>query len=317
MQWIKSSVEIVPQEFGMINGYKHIEKVSRNCYKSEDRTTEDSYKKMLDLLMARKHYSPLEHFIIYLTISTNDAILDYLDITNKYEKNKFSRMIVETSNFKTTAYITTNFRVIVENEWQDDLKYMTEPSKHILGVTVKVNCSIGVSREWNRHRISIAEQSTRYCNYSKDKFGSEITYVIPEWIYRVRDEYAQTNDPLTSFSRAYLYELNNNDLVKTLACFDRTVAAYMDNLIVSEQTYMYCLTSEEGEKLIPQEARGLLPLDTATSVYYTAYLDQWANFFDLRCATNAHPDIRVLANDLKSKFEENKWNTTLDIVDTD
>lgn len=128
----------------MINGYKHIEKVSRNCYRSENKITEDSYKEMLDLLMTRKHYSPLEHFIIYLTVKSDCApMFDYLNLTKRYSENKYSRIVME--NY--TAYITTNFRVIVENKWQDDLKYMTEPSKHVLGVTVKVNCSIGVSRE--------------------------------------------------------------------------------------------------------------------------------------------------------------------------
>lgn len=276
-----------------------------NCYRSEDRITEDSYKKMLDLLMTRKHYSPLEHFIIYLTISTNDAILDYLDLTNKYKKNKFSRMVVETSGYRTTAYITTNFRVIVENEWQDDLKYMTEPSKHILGVTAKVNCSIGVSREWNRHRISVAEQSTRYCNYSKDKFGSELTYIVPEWIYRVREKYSETTNSLTGKNRLYLYDLNENSLIRTLSYIDKTVARYIEGLKRDEEDYMYFLSTSEGEKLTPQEARGRLPLDLATSVYYTAYMDQWNHFFDLRCANNAHPDIRVLATDLKTKFKEN------------
>lgn len=132
-----------------------------------------------------------------------------------------------------------------------------------------------------------------------------MTYIVPEWIYRVRKNYAETIDSLTKTKRPYLYDLNESNLIRALTCLDRTVARYIDGLKRDEEDYMYFLSTDEGERLIPQEARGRLPLDLATSVYYTAYIDQWENFFDLRCANNAHPDIRVLANDLKTKFKEN------------
>jgi thymidylate synthase (FAD) len=66
MRLIKSSVEIIPQDSGLLNGYKHIEKAARNCYKSEDKITDTSYKQMMDILSNKGHLSPLEHCAIYL-----------------------------------------------------------------------------------------------------------------------------------------------------------------------------------------------------------------------------------------------------------
>ena len=82
------------------------------------------------------------------------------------------------------AYVTLNYRHIVENGWIDDLQYLCDPTEHHeRRYTFKVTTSIGVTRELNRHRVnSIAEQSTRYCNYSKDKFGNEVTFCIPSWM---------------------------------------------------------------------------------------------------------------------------------------
>lgn len=80
------------------------------------------------------------------------------------------------------AYITTNARVLIENNWLEDLQYMCEPTKyHAKRISVKFTTSIGITRELIRHRVfSFMNESTRYCNYSKGKFGSELTFVIPE-----------------------------------------------------------------------------------------------------------------------------------------
>lgn len=190
MRFVNSSVELVPQMPGMIGVYKHIEKAMRNCYKSEDKIDETSYERMLKIAQDKHHYSPLEHGSIYLKVSIN--ILgnnEYIELVNFYTGNPYSRVVLASKDDKIEAlhtdhylYITTNFRVIVENDKYDDLQYMCEPEpEHERRITFKVVSSIGVSREFNRHRtMSVSEQSTRYCNYSKDKFGSELTYVIPQ-----------------------------------------------------------------------------------------------------------------------------------------
>lgn len=80
------------------------------------------------------------------------------------------------------AYITTNARVIFENGWEDDLKYMCEPTEfHEKRVTVKFITSIIIVREILRHRhFSFLNESTRYCNYAKGKFNSELTFIKPD-----------------------------------------------------------------------------------------------------------------------------------------
>lgn len=79
-------------------------------------------------------------------------------------------------------HVTTNARVIFEHGWEDDLKWLNEPTEfHHQRITVKFTTSVGIVREIIRHRkFSFLNESTRYCNYSKDKFGNELTFIIPQ-----------------------------------------------------------------------------------------------------------------------------------------
>lgn len=151
MRLINSSFEVLPQAPGLEGMYKQIEIGARNCYKSEDKITDGSAEKMVEFLTGRKHYSPLEHGTVYLAIPfkynsaphTADHAYEY--ITNKYSKVNIS---------DNTLYITTNYRVLVENNWLEDLKYLCEPTEcHEKRVSVMVTCAIGISREFNRHKI--------------------------------------------------------------------------------------------------------------------------------------------------------------------
>lgn len=151
--------------------------------------------------------------------------------------------------------------------------------------------------------MSISEQSTRYCNYTKGKFGSQITYVIPQWVYNRQKSLEDSIDPLDGSSLEYIKDLNGENLLNELSCHDRAVAAWMEHLENTEQNYSYLINEYEFKA---QEARGILPLDTATCVFYTAFVSDWKKFFNLRCSEAAHPDIRVLANSLHKQFEERK-----------
>lgn len=268
MKLIRSSFKVLPQAPGLEGMYKQIEIGARNCYKSEDKITEGSAEKMVEFLEGRGHYSPLEHGTVYLT-------LEWWQIGKmlKYLFNKYSKI----RRFK---YVTTNYRVVVENNWSKDLIYLAEPTEfHAKRVSVMVDCAIGISREFNRHRVfSISEQSTRYCNYSKDKFGEEITYVIPSWATNLTPEY---NDLECN-------GISHNELV------------LLDSLKQSERQYMVMING--GAK--PQEARDVLPLATATTVMYTGFVSDWKHFFKLRTSIGAHPDARAIAIPLEEKFNE-------------
>ena len=127
--------------------------------------------------------------------------------------------------------------------------------------------------------LSVSEQSTRYCNYSKDKFGVEITYVIPSWATNLSPEY---NDLECS-------GIDHNELV------------LLDSLKQGERHYMVMMRN--GAK--PQEARDVLPLATATTVMYTGFVSDWKHFFDLRAIGTTgkpHPQAFELANPLMEDF---------------
>lgn len=107
-----------------------------------------------------------------------------MDIVNFYSHNKYSRIKEYTEDhYEIFYYITTNMRVILENDRIDDLQYFTEPTdKHIQRICFKITTDRGVTHELVRHRIfSWCQESTRYCNYSLGKFNNEITYIIPPW----------------------------------------------------------------------------------------------------------------------------------------
>lgn len=169
MRLIKSSFEVLPQAPGLEGLYKQIEIGARNCYKSEDKITEGSAEKMVEFLKGRGHYSPLEHGTVYLKISHTSPVADrnYMKSMNTivfYKRNKYSKVVDRTEDhFHHDVYITTNYRVLVENNRLDDLKYLCEPTEHHeKRVSVMVTCAIGISREFNRHRtFSVSEQSTR------------------------------------------------------------------------------------------------------------------------------------------------------------
>ena len=194
---IKPSFEILEQKPGAIGLLQHIERCGRTCYKSEDKITEDSAEKFVDMLVRRGHTAMVEHGTVYLKYD----IIEHgsMNLPNKYHFNKYSVVTVgneplhgyETPEYKekfdghTYAYITTNYRVLLQNDWLDDLKYQCEPTEHhVKRVTVKFVCDRGVSHEFVRHRVfSFAQESTRYCNYSKDQLDKQGTFILPFGLY--------------------------------------------------------------------------------------------------------------------------------------
>lgn len=169
MKLIKASAEIIPQGLGLEGIYKHIELAGRTCYKSLDKITEDSAKHFVDRMIKSGHGAMLEHGTVYLYLEYTSPLSDvnYLkttEIEHKHAKNKYSKvMSISPDYHKTQCYITTNLRVLVENNWLDDLEYLCEPTEyHERRVTVKFVTDQGILREFTRHRVfSFAVESTR------------------------------------------------------------------------------------------------------------------------------------------------------------
>lgn len=253
----KPQYEIWMQNPGELGIYQQIERAGRVCYKSENNTTEDSAKPFVGRMIEHEHYAMLEHGTVYLTC--NHGELPF------YASNKFSH--VNTIDGK--DYITTNLRVMAENKTLEDLKYRTdfEKGKHELRITVHFTTQIAITREYNRHRAnSMAEQSTRYCNYTKNKFGSEISINLPTW---VKGDLEINDEKFVELCEDVANE-ETNDWTPIDAWLFANQAA--------EFAYMKLIAM--GCK--PQEARVILPLDTNTELVHTAFVSNWKHFFDLR-----------------------------------
>lgn len=134
-------------------------------------------------------------------------------------------------------------------------------------ITVKFVVDRGISHELVRHRLaSYCQESTRYCNYAKDDFGSEITFIIPDYLTYKSDAWN----------------------------------IWKDNMKACEDAYFKLL--EFG--LSPQEARAVLPNSLKTEVIMTANLREWRLFFKLRTASAAHPQMREVTRPLLDELKE-------------
>ena len=284
MKIIEPSFEILEQKPGIDGIYKQIELAGRTCYKSENKITADSAKGFVERMISNKHYAMLEHGTVYLKMFVNNPKV------KNYETNKYSKVNTPLDRF---SYITTNLRVIVENGWMDDLDFLCDPTEyHDKRATVLFHTQIAITREFNRHRVnSMAESSTRYCNYSKDKFGNELSVNIPEWVDTV------CIDDLSGRFKTMCQIISDGYEEEDMDAIDWW---YFGNL-AAEMAYMNLIRL--GKK--PQEARVILPLDTNTDLVHTAFVSDWKHFFDLRAhgTTGApHPDAKALALPLYEEF---------------
>ena len=292
MKLINPSVELIQQQPGLVGMYKHIEKCARTCYKSENKITEDSYKKMYDNLVQRGHLAMLEHGTVYLKKEVW-SLLQAQEIVEKFGKYSKYNLV------GWILYITTNMRVIIENHLEDYLEYICEPTEfHERRITLKFITNIGVTREGNRHRVnSIAEESTRYCNYSDaNKFGEDITFIKPTWISW--EDLGQNNN---------CKELVLKDAIDVYS-INKQVGTYLDNLIQSEEAYKELINLGWS----PQQAREVLPLATKSEVVYTAFASDWKHWFDLRLAGTTgkpHPNMKEIAELAQQELVKNNlWN---------
>ena len=299
MKLIKASFNIIEQGPSIDGIYKIIEQAGRVCYKSEDKITEDSAKEFVERMIKSGHGAMLEHGTVYLKAKTkvyggmgSETVECPLD---KYAKNPYSVVTGDNTFIPNYLYVTTNLRVLVENKWFDDLKYQCEPTEfHEKRVTVHFVCDRGVSHEFVRHRVfSFAQESTRYCNYSKDKFGNELTFILPPWV----DE-------------RQLGEQNSQELLIQMGSLSNPTYTQED---LNELYFLFSLASSEVQyfNLInngwkPQQARAVLPNSLKTELVVTGFVSDWKRFFRLRSRIaktgKPHPQAQELADPLMDEF---------------
>lgn len=169
-------------------------------------------------------------------------------------------------------------------------------SKHdamleFVDVTVKFTTDRAIANELVRHRLaSFAQESTRYCNYSKDKFGGELTFIIPSWVdWQIVDGIFVTEASI------------NSEDIKNIDIYGKSIARnFIENLLQTESTYLTLVRND----WTAEQARAVLPLCTKTEINMKANLREWRHFFKLRCSKHAHPDMRVLALDLLKQMHD-------------
>ena len=305
MELIRPSFEIWEQKYDnpIEDMYKHIARCTRVCYQSEKKNNDETEKEFVERVILRNipwnteanHLAMLEHGTIYLEAKNT---IDYNPL-GKYDCNKYSRCIYYFNN----VYVTTNFRVLIENDWLEDLKYICAPTEfHTRRVTVSFTTNIGVTREFNRHRVdSPSEESTRYCNYNKRNDG-QLKIGLPAWLL---DEehlpYLESHqfDKLSSYCEDIL---GNESLIDNWCDIDY----YLFSLTVAE----FCYNSLIAKGWKPQQAREVLPLATKSQLIHTAFIDDWKHFFKLRAEGVSglpHPNAALLAIPLFEEFKKRNY----------
>ena len=288
MKLIKQSFEILEQkDFSLIGIKKFIERCGRVCYKSEDRITDDSYEKFVNMLVKRDHARPLEFGTVHLKISSGMLFEEFLQ--DLVDCELYNPTWIKYKELPEYTYITTNYRHYLQiiKKCPYIAEYFTEqdncyyPSRY----TVHMVLSRGVMDEFRTHvGLSHLAESTRYCNYSKDKFDNQITFIQPSWII-LDKEIAPINELCLLSGQ---YDRENPNL------------RYLASLV--DANYAYVLLLNKG--WTPQQARDVLPLSVKSELISCGFEDAWKNFFYRRCAKDAHPMAREIAIPLQKRFKE-------------
>ena len=305
MKIVEPQVELWKQEPTLEGAWHQIARATRVCYQSKPREGEsdEAFVNRVILKPATRedgsidfdkcHGAMLEHGTVYLTIPSS-----HICTITHYTYNKYSKVIWARKPVKIYAYVTTNMRVILENNWQDDLRFIYAPTHHVKRTTFSVITDIGVTRELNRHRVnSIAEQSTRYCTYSADKFGNEITYTSNDFLADCMNDLHFDGFTIDShFFHELCEDIANNETNHWTSSI-----YYIFGLLASEFAYLGL-----KENKVPNDmARQVLNLNTKSQAIYTAFDDDWQHFIKLRAdnvSGKVHPNMKIIADKIKELF---------------
>ena len=286
MKLIEQSFEILEQKDFTIKGIKQfVERCARVSYKSEDKMTDTSYEKFVGILESRDHARPLEFGTVHLKMNASDfnKIRSTLCLNKIYNDQWIKHYYVGDVTYVTTNYryylnILEIFPKVEQFFTEEDNEYY--PKRY----TVHMILDRGVMDEFRTHvGLSHLAESTRYCNYSKHKFGNEVTFIKPCWL----------DIPLGDYGIASLPGDN-------IVGLTRETMDFIDSLLDAEDYYMTLL----GEGWTPQQARSVLPLVIKSELISCGFEDAWSNFFKRRDASDAHPMAQEIAKPMHEKFNE-------------
>ncbi len=285
MKLIKQSFEFINQtDFSLVGIKKHIERCARVSYKSEDKITDTSYEKFVNMLESRGHDRPLEFGTVHLEIDMGprDIIIDTL--TNR---DMLNQLWWKETYKNGKVYVTTNYRyyLAIKKVYPNIDKYFTEEDNKYYPkrYTVHMVLDRGVMDEFRTHvGLSHLAESTRYCNYSKDKFGRNVTFIKPCWLDIPLGDYG-----ISSLPGDNILGLSGGTMV------------FIDSLLDAEDYYLTLL----GQGWTPQQARSVLPLGIKSELISCGFEDSWENFFERRDAPDAHPMAQEIAEPMHEEFD--------------
>lgn len=292
------SAAYIPQYPGIIGIQEKIEVAARTCYKSEGKIEYDEDGRSLTaeafcdkILNVYKHQSCAEHGAVYLYYQTSGPELTYYDsaFMSFFETNPYSRINVHYGLANIKMYITTNYRVIIENKLEDYLQYLCNPTPyHELRHTVRVFTDRGVSAESNRHRVnSPSERSTRYVNY-----GNGIRVTVP------------TDFTMEEVQR-YANRITHKGMCEYIALEDTSLWEPLDYWLyaIYATEFSYVNLLRLGWK--PQQARRVLPFSTETELVVSAFESDWVKYFGQRyfgSTGTPHPDMKETCKKIMDAF---------------
>lgn len=280
MKLINQKAELWQQGSTQDDMWNHIAKCTRVCYQSTPKNKEESGEDFCKrTILLNKHYGMLEHGTVYLIVPFGrDA--NSLVACKAYERNPYCKV----KFMYDTAYITTNYRVILENGWEKDLDYWSEPTEfHEKRYTLNLITSIGIGRELCRHRkFSFSQESTRYCNYNKK---GHMAFILPYW---------------ANLNTGY-YELDGLGFIGDGFCEDGVWTSkegrFLWHLNECEDNYRDLIING----LKAQEAREVLPLALKSQLIMTGFESDWKDFLDKRLFESTgkvHEDMKELAKQI-------------------
>lgn len=300
--------------------YKHIARCARVCYQSKAKDGELPYEFLKRVILRGKeveditsedipslHLSVFEHGTVHLRMHLNLVFNN--KIAMSVLRSKFSKFtLIKEKDGLSYYYITTNMRVIIENKFWNYKEFIDDDNSHvdyyIQRLSVSIITDIGCSRELNRHRThSVSEESTRYCRYTANKFGNNISILRVPWIPYTSCDLKDTCYENGFFNDNEIFDCNTKDIFDKHACNWNAMDWFLYGIQIANLVYSKCI--ELG--WTAQQAREILPLNTKTQLVHTAFLDDWKDFIKLRLdevSGKVHPVMKDLA--LRIQKEINK-----------
>ena len=281
MKLIKQSFKFVNQKgFTLKDIYKHIEYCARISYKSQDKITDTSYEKFVNMLKSRGHDRPLEFGTVHLKM----ILPDFQGFMNSLLTIGILNDIwIKSAHVGDIVYITTNYRYYLDiiKYFPKVKEYFTEEDNEYYPkrYTVHMILDRGVMDEFRTHvGLSHLAESTRYCRYSKEKFGSEITFIKPCWEIKTANEVITPEGThMSSNSLEFLTALNE-----------------------AEDHYLSLL----AKGWTPQQARSVLPLGIKSELISCGFEDAWTNFMRRRSPKYGDPGAHPMAAEIADKLCE-------------